>query len=196
MSEQVVCRPVPGFPRYLVGDDGSVWSRRWRKRPGDRQWRRLSPAITAKGYPQVNLCRGGRTHSVKVHRLVLRAFVGEAPANQPECRHLDGDPTNNHLGNLAWGSRQDNVDDQKRHGTINAGRRNGRAKLTASSVLAIHDLRASGWNVPQLADLFKIGKTTVDHVIKGDTWRHLHPGLKAVQMPQMASESTIVRTVV
>lgn len=31
--------------------------------------------------------------------------------------HLDGDPTNNHLDNLRWGTHQENVDDMTRHRT-------------------------------------------------------------------------------
>ena len=51
-----------------------------------------------------------------VHRLVLEAFVGP-PREGEECRHLDGNPKNNHLTNLRWGSRRENSLDRTRHGT-------------------------------------------------------------------------------
>jgi hypothetical protein len=51
-----------------------------------------------------------------VHQLVLRAFVGP-PEPGHIGRHLDGDPTNNALINLAWGTHSDNTKDSLGHGT-------------------------------------------------------------------------------
>lgn len=72
-------------------------------------------------YWQVTLCappgreRGLFRHAL-IHQLVLEAFVGLAPEGM-ECRHLDGDPDNNFLSNLAWGTRTENAQDSIRHGT-------------------------------------------------------------------------------
>lgn len=49
-----------------------------------------------------------------VHRLVLEAFVGPAPSGLIGC-HDDDDPSNNRLGNLAWGTRAKNVYDYQRN---------------------------------------------------------------------------------
>jgi len=40
----------------------------------------------------------------------MEAF-GIARPDGMECRHLDGNPTNNALSNLAWGTRQQNIMD-------------------------------------------------------------------------------------
>lgn len=74
------------------------------------------------GYRTVGLKRNGTTKRVLVHRLVLEAFVGPSPAGH-ECCHKDGDPANNSLENLRWGTKSENVRDQVRHGTHNRGRR-------------------------------------------------------------------------
>ncbi len=50
----------------------------------------------------------------KVHRLVLLAFKGR-PKNHRQVRHLDGDPNNNQLENLVWGTGKENWRDRKRH---------------------------------------------------------------------------------
>lgn len=68
------------------------------------------------GYPTVALSVHGKTVTRCVHRLVLEAFVGEPPAGT-ECRHMDGNPQNNALTNLRWGTRLENIRDQIRHGT-------------------------------------------------------------------------------
>lgn len=56
----------------------------------------------------------GKRHTVS--RLVLEAFVGPAPVGTEGC-HNDGNPSNNQLGNLRWGSRSSNTRDAVKHGT-------------------------------------------------------------------------------
>lgn len=51
-----------------------------------------------------------------VHRLVLMAFYPELQTDE-NCLvlHLDGDPTNNNLNNLKWGSYKENANDELMH---------------------------------------------------------------------------------
>jgi hypothetical protein len=68
----------------------------------------------APGYQRVTLKR----RSIAVHRLVLEAFVRpRRPEVDEVCRHLNGDPTDNRLVNLRWGSRRENNLDMRQHGT-------------------------------------------------------------------------------
>lgn len=68
------------------------------------------------GYLLVAVKVDGKQRRFRVHRLVLEAFVGPCPDGK-ECCHRDGDPTNNSLGNLYWGTHGQNMNDQVRHGT-------------------------------------------------------------------------------
>src|ERR1700722_12370957 len=52
------------------------------------------------GRLQVVLCKQGFTKRFQVHTLVLEAFVGPRPEGM-ECRHGNGDHTDNRLGNLS-----------------------------------------------------------------------------------------------
>lgn len=65
------------------------------------------------GYMQVTLTRDCISRRSRVHRLVAEAFLD---GSGPVVRHLDGDPTNNHVENLAWGTQSDNAFDAVRHG--------------------------------------------------------------------------------
>lgn len=106
-------RPVPGFEdHYEVSDDGQVRSLPRRRTNGRILSQRISPA----GYPLVTLKRDGEKFTREVHRLVTLAFVGARP-DKSEVRHLDGDPTNNHLINLQYGTCSENHYDMVRHGT-------------------------------------------------------------------------------
>lgn len=102
-------REVPGFPGYEVSDQGQVRSFRRYVVP-----RLLKPGETIWGHLLVVLQRDGG-HTRHIHRLVLESFVGLRPPGM-ETRHLDGNPKNNRLTNLRWGTRSENSLDRVRHG--------------------------------------------------------------------------------
>jgi HNH endonuclease len=110
-TTDVECREIIQFPSYCFGADGSVWS--WRKT--SCRWKQLRPYRSKTGYLSVTLWTNRVPTRKFVHRLVLEAFVGPCPTGL-ECRHLDGDPSNNRLDNLRWGTRLENVADTIRHG--------------------------------------------------------------------------------
>lgn len=56
----------------------------------------------------------GRKHKY-LHQMMAQAFIPN-PYNLPLVRHLDDDPTNNKLDNLAWGTPLDNTRDCIDHG--------------------------------------------------------------------------------
>ena len=106
-------RDVPGYEgRYQVSDDGQVLSL---PRKGSRG-RMLKLAPFAHGYRVVNLSLEGATRTRLVHHLVLLAFIGPRP-DSAVTRHLDGNPANNVLSNLDYGTCAENAADMRRHGT-------------------------------------------------------------------------------
>ena len=90
---------------YWVSNHGNVKNRRRLMRPHRKD-----------GYWVIKLSHKGVSKKFKIHRLVLEAFVGPRPTGM-ECRHLDGDKNNNRLYNLRWGTSEENLADQVRHGT-------------------------------------------------------------------------------
>lgn len=120
MSE--IWLPVVGWEGYYeVSDQGRVRSLdrhilatngRSRKQKG----RILSPRAKTSGHLQLCLRSGNRVETPSVHRVVALAFLGKCPDGM-ECLHTDGNPSNNHVGNLSWGTRSENRYDMVRHGT-------------------------------------------------------------------------------
>jgi hypothetical protein len=104
-----------------------------------------------------------------VHRLVLEAFVGPNPEGMV-CRHLDGNPRNNHVGNLAWGTHVENGADQYTHGTRARGTRVRAAKLTEDDVRLI---RESTDLSRALAVRFGVSKSAINRARHGHQWRHV-----------------------
>lgn len=82
----------------------------------------LKPGLNTSGYPIVSLNRDGRRRSAIIHHLVLETFVGARPPAQ-QGRHLNGDKLDARLTNLAWGTRAENADDMRHHGTHYLGSR-------------------------------------------------------------------------
>lgn len=107
-------RRVPFAPQYEVSDHGRV--RSWRTHHGQSGPRVLKNVRSSANYRVVNIVTDGRARTQYVHQLVMLAFVGPRPDGQ-ETRHLDGDPTNNVLTNLAYGTQSENMYDRVRHGT-------------------------------------------------------------------------------
>lgn len=109
---------VPGWEGlYEVSDRGGVRGldrvdSRGRHCPGVL----LAPFVDGVGRHQVTLTREGRRSLYRVHRLVLEAFVGPAPAGTEAC-HGNGQPGDNRLGNLRWDTSSENEFDKVRHGT-------------------------------------------------------------------------------
>jgi hypothetical protein len=108
--------PVVGYEgQYEVSNLGRVKSLK-RGNP-----KLLSPFPLHAGHLCVSLYDGNHSpptfKRAFVHRLVLEAFVGQRPSDEFMCRHLNGNPADNKVENLAWGTALENGQDMARHGT-------------------------------------------------------------------------------
>lgn len=157
---------------YSVTDTGLVWSHQ-----GDEP--RLIGHLSDQGYRMVHLYGRGGSSRRRVHHLVLEAFVGPRPEGM-ECRHLNGNKTDNRLVNLAWGTRKENHLDNMRHGVGTVaqdqrGESNGRSKLTEEQVLEIRRLWDSGEcrNQCELGRRFGVTNSQIHLIVKRKQWNHL-----------------------
>jgi len=148
------------FPGLKVSDDGKVYGIRGNVR---------KPSISKKGYHNITLYVSGgrlnkRCRSISVHRLVWDAFNGPIPEGLV-IRHIDSNPSNNKLSNLAIGTHKDNSDDRKKSGSYYRGDRHVNAKLTNSQANKIRYLRKTGVKVKVLAAQFSVSVATIESVI-------------------------------
>ena len=170
-------RTVPNFPGYAVSDAGRIWS------GGSRRWLRLLP--DRDGHLQVVLYKDRRPCRRYVHRLVLEAFVGPCPAGYQGC-HNNGNPADNRVENLRWGTASSNVADAVRHGTHSGfsrgwtgmrGATNGRAKLDEEKVRQIERRRHAGEPLRLLALEFDVTEAAVCAIAHHRIWKHLWSGV-------------------
>lgn len=178
--ESEVWKSLPGFPGYEVSNLGRIKSlartSEINRVDGAKYTRSLPERIlscspyTTYGHLHTGLYRDGHRHTITLHAAVLTAFVGPRPEGM-ECRHMDGNPRNNRLDNLVWGTRQENAEDQIRHGT-NHLRGRGR-RLTRAQVVEIKTRFKEGKPVYDLSEKWGVSKAAVYHVTSGRNWAHV-----------------------
>lgn len=89
-------RTIEGFENYEVSNLGRVRKVTYIKQRGDFN-----------GYPVVNLFKNGKEKTVKVHRLVAKAFIPN-PNNLSQVNHINEVKTDNTVTNLEWCTSQYN----------------------------------------------------------------------------------------
>lgn len=123
MVESELWLPVKGWEGfYEVSDSGRVRSvdRVVIRKNGLEmtvRGRELVPWPTPPmGYLSVRLKRPGAKRGVRIHTLVLEAFVGPRPSGYVACHGPKG-LLDNSLANLRWDTAAENIQDELRHGT-------------------------------------------------------------------------------
>jgi hypothetical protein len=148
-------RTIADYPSYEISDHG-----------------RIRRNCIGKGGQAVCLSNAGTREMLRVHRMVLEAFVGPAPVGCV-CAHNDGNPANNELSNLRWDTQKSNLADRIEHGTELRGARNGRVKLTEAQVLEIrrrYKRRHPVDGANKLAAEFGVTDVAIIKAFRGENW--------------------------
>ena len=167
-----IWKDIPGYEgKYKVSNMGRVKSLERKVRSVNRYTRRdffrtvreriLKPGPIDTGHLYVVLGHGEA--GKPVHQLVMKAFVGEAPQGM-EVRHLNGNPADNRLENLQYGTRTENILDVFYQG--------GRwRKLSLNDVTYARFASFCGFPDKTIADELKVAASTVASIRKGRTYQ-------------------------
>ena len=180
MAPREVWKDVPGYEgMYQVSNTGRVKSldrkTTCKYRPTIKG-RELSKINTSNGgYKKVFLWKNNKGKGIQIHRLVLLAFKGPS---ELETRHLDGNPLNNHLDNLKYGTPKENASDQRRHGTYAPppklrGEEITNCKFTNMIVRRIREYLNVGFSIRRLAKDFNTSQVTIINIKHRRTWSHI-----------------------
>lgn len=106
-------RIFPLNENYAITIDGDVYSlvsKKWMKR-----------TITKLGYEIVRVIVPNRSNPLCfLHRIVLMTWGTMPPEGKNEVNHIDGNKLNNHVSNLEWNNRRENVIHAVKNGLWNA----------------------------------------------------------------------------
>jgi len=166
-------RVIKDFPDYAVSNLGRV------KRVNDNGNNRFAGSIikarkNKRGYLYLTLYCGDKKKSLKVHRLVLEAFVGPCPTGA-EGNHEDNNSVNNQSTNLTWKNHSENMLNSFRSGSKESlkGSKHGGAKLTEQNVLKIRELLSSGKLQKEIAEQFNVHVNTIGRIKNKLNWGHV-----------------------
>lgn len=108
MAQAETWKDIPGYEGlYQVSDLGNVLSSRF-------SGQFLKPNRHRDGYLKVYLHKNGARSVRFVHRLVAEAFLG---LSDLDVRHNNGNPSDNRLLNIRYGTPSENAMDSVVHGT-------------------------------------------------------------------------------
>lgn len=170
---------IDGFESYQISNFGRV--KRVTTAPICNYGRILKQPCNNDGYPGVTLYNKSVRKTIKIHVLVLSAFVGPKP-NGLERLHIDGNPKNNRLTNLRYGTHKENMNDKMKHSRHfqpdNMGEKCGAAKLTNKEVLVIREMLRYGMDSQnrrlsrtKIAKMFGVGVRAIGDIANDVTWR-------------------------
>jgi hypothetical protein len=118
-------------------------------------------------------CKGGHvsvvlkrnTNGKPVHQLIMKTFIGDCPEGM-EVLHKNGDPQDNRLINLRYGTRSENIID-----VYYQGRRWG--KLNIDEVQAIRFGFSCGISGVELSRMFGVSPGSISSIKTGKTFSWL-----------------------
>lgn len=162
--EGEIWKEVPGYEgRYVASNLGRVKScdrcvyskNRYTHMPFKRNIKGqiLRPGSQKSGHITVSL---GRKNSKPVHEIICLTFIGK-PTFTEEVRHLNGNPKDNRLCNLAYGTRTENILD-----VFYQGKR--WRKLNMEEVEEIRFGLACGFKGNELARMYGVSDTTISYI--------------------------------
>ncbi|MCH8315293.1 MAG: HNH endonuclease [Planctomycetes bacterium] len=166
-------KPIPGYERfYEVSDRGRI------RRSADRRYfKKGTPIATTPhyGYIVAGLSAAdGTRRQWMVHILVLAAFVGPKPEGL-DTDHINGDKTDNRLGNLEYVTRCENMQRAIAMGFRDNVRGSGHcnAKFTDDDVRDIRKALDAGETQTSIALRYSVWQTTIGQIALGNTWKHI-----------------------
>ena len=165
-------RPIPNFPGYRVGSDGSVWSCTNSRHGLLTTWRRMSLKPNQGGYYAVPLWHNNTRKVRRVHMLVLECFVGPRPPGMFGL-HKNDQSLDNRLENLYWGTHQDNIQDAIRNKRLRVGKAHPHCTISEEVVHLIRHRATQGESHSRIAADLQIGRRTVSKIITGTNRRYV-----------------------
>lgn len=137
-----------------VSEDGRIFNA--------RTGREYSWSKSAGGYARVYARVNGKHKGISVHRAVALAFIPN-PENKPDVNHKDGQKQNNHVSNLEWMTRGENMRHAKNTGLWNKRMGIEHVESRDRIIRNLHDL---GVSKDIIENAFQLNRPVVDKAIR------------------------------
>lgn len=161
MSRESKIHPV--YTNYLVYKDGKIFSLKYQKFIGFKD---------KDGYITITV---GNKYRRKAYQLVMDVWGQPAPKHMiyPTIDHIDGDVSNNHINNLQWLSRSDNLAKSHKFNP-RVGIKHGKSKLTNKDIKTIRKLYSTNnYTLAELGRKYKVSYQHIKRIVSGKQWKHI-----------------------
>jgi len=153
---------VPGvYPYYMVSNSGRVYHRYLKQI--------MKQGLETSGYLFITLATIYGPKIIQMNRLVLMRFN---PIPNPElyqANHKNGNKLNNHLYNLEWTTRSENI--------LHAYRTGLHVPKTLISediaIKIVEMLSTNRYQCKEIANIFGVPENIVNSIKKKESWKHL-----------------------
>ena len=108
------------MPEYEVSNLGRIRNSKTK--------RVLKTHVNERGYETVTITNNNKHHNIKVHRMVANTFY-EGDHNNLDVNHIDGNKLNNHIDNLEYCTRSENIRHAFTNGFKNSDHKKQRVKI-------------------------------------------------------------------
>jgi len=144
--------------RYMITKDGRIKSK----------FKELKQVKRKDGYKRISLTKNGKRKNYLVHRVIAMTFIPNS-IRKKEVNHKDGNKRNNHVSNLEWCTREENIRHASSKGLMCCGEDRKNSRLTWKEVLLIRKMLS----IPnrKLASLFGVSPTTILKIKKNIKWK-------------------------
>ena len=107
-----------------------------------------------------------------ISRMVATAFLGRPEDALLEVNHIDGNPLNNHIENLEWTTRQENMKHAFDNNLFRTGEDSPHNKVLISDVEDIFKLKFVELKTnEEIATIYHVTRQTIDRIINGKSWQ-------------------------
>jgi hypothetical protein len=166
-----IFKEIPNYSAYHISNHGNIKTFNW-KNCGKEAI--LKPALDANGYLRTVLKRDdGKYSTIKVHRLVASAFLGDI--DNFEINHKDGIKHNNKVENLEIVTHAENIKHAfKNNLQSNVGGKNPFSKLTEDQVIQIRSkFKKHVYTRQMLATEYNVTIACIKDILIKRTWAHV-----------------------
>jgi hypothetical protein len=121
------------------------------------------------GYKTVQLYKSSKPFTIRIHSLVVQAFLNFKTNRQFVCNHIDGDKTNNKLENLEIVTQKENVNKNLLLKPINYSRSDFhyKTKLKKEDLIKINQMFIEKKSSKEISELFNVKRGTISRIRNG-----------------------------
>ncbi|MBS1635025.1 MAG: HNH endonuclease [Bacteroidetes bacterium] len=135
------------------------------------------------GFLQVNVRTDKKSRAVLIHRAVAEAFLKKPSPKHSFVLHLDYNKKNNHVSNLKWATRKEQIEHVKKSPYVIMSKKHRMVVGYHSKTLdakKVEKLKQMIWDperrktLAQIARQFGVSEMNIYRIKSGEFWYHIH----------------------